>query len=298
MNASLCETRTKSGVHNDLRAAERRETLGRTEPEPIKSDWGGLRMSASAYARLMLAATALLYAQSIDAWGQTPGPKGEIVISYVNDGGGNYDPHVGGMYPGVGSFIDPIFDSLLIVGTGGKLAPSLGKSWEISPDGRVVTMALRDDVVFHDGTVFDAAAAKANLERGATLKTSNVRDQLEPITKLEVVDRHTLRLHLNAPATRLLPLLAGPAGMMLSPAAFSAPDVASRPIGTGPWMVSPASVPAKEMVYEAFDKYWNKSIQKAKTIKIRSLGTPAQVAALIDGSVHGVMLQNNPQDAG
>lgn len=253
-------------------------------------------MSARINARLALAVAGLLCAHSVHAWAQAP--RGEIVISYVNDGGGNYDPHVGGMYPGVGSFIDPIFDSLVIVGAGGKLAPSLASSWDVSPDGRTVTMKLRDDVVFHDGTAFDANAAKANLERGATLKTSNVRDQLEAITKIEAVDRNTLRLHLNAPATRLLPLLAGPAGMMLSPAAFNAPDVASKPIGTGPWMISPASVPAKEMVYDAFDKYWDKSVQKAKTIKIRSLGTPAQVAALIDGSVHGVMLQNNPQDAG
>jgi peptide/nickel transport system substrate-binding protein len=231
-------------------------------------------------------------------WGQgSSSPTGEIVLSYVNDGGGNYDPHVGGMYPGVGAFLDPVFDSLVTIAGDGKVGPSLAASWEIAPDGRTVTMSLRKDVVFHDGAVFDAAAAKANLERGANLKTSNVRDQLAIIDKIDAVDSQTLRLHLNAPATRLLPLLGGPAGMMLSPATFNAADVASRPVGTGPWRVSPASVPAREMVYDAFDKYWNKSIQKAKTIKIRSLGTPAQVAALIDGSVHGVMLQNNPQDA-
>ena len=48
-----------------------------------------------------------------------------------------------------------------------KLAyvPQLATEWSWSSDNLALTMKLRPGVVFHDGTKFDAAAVKANIER-------------------------------------------------------------------------------------------------------------------------------------
>ena len=46
-----------------------------------------------------------------------------------------------------------------------KVVPELAESWTISPDGKVITFKLRKGVKFHDGTPFNAAAVKFNLER-------------------------------------------------------------------------------------------------------------------------------------
>jgi peptide/nickel transport system substrate-binding protein len=43
--------------------------------------------------------------------------------------------------------------------------PGLAESWEISDDGLVYTLNLRQGVKFHDGTDFNAEAVKFNLER-------------------------------------------------------------------------------------------------------------------------------------
>jgi peptide/nickel transport system substrate-binding protein len=43
--------------------------------------------------------------------------------------------------------------------------PGLAESWEISDDGLVYTLHLRQGVKFHDGTDFNAEAVKFNLER-------------------------------------------------------------------------------------------------------------------------------------
>src|SRR5438270_10396632 len=44
-------------------------------------------------------------------------------------------------------------------------APQLATEWAWSSDSLALTMKLRAGVVFHDGTDFDAAAVKANIER-------------------------------------------------------------------------------------------------------------------------------------
>lgn len=50
--------------------------------------------------------------------------------------------------------------------------PYLAESWEISPDFTTYTFHLRDDVLFHDGTPFNAEAVKINFDRVATIAQS------------------------------------------------------------------------------------------------------------------------------
>ncbi len=55
-------------------------------------------------------------------------------------------------------------DSLVGKKSDGTFAPWLATEWSISPDGKEYTFKLREDVVFHDGEKFDAAAVKANFD--------------------------------------------------------------------------------------------------------------------------------------
>src|SRR5882757_441780 len=45
------------------------------------------------------------------------------------------------------------------------IEPVLATSWDISPDQTTYTFHLRPGVTFHDGTPFDATAAKASFQR-------------------------------------------------------------------------------------------------------------------------------------
>ncbi|MCY6856008.1 ABC transporter substrate-binding protein, partial [Escherichia coli] len=47
----------------------------------------------------------------------------------------------------------------------GEPSPALAESWVVADDRRSVTFTLREDVTFHDGTEFDAAAVKANFDK-------------------------------------------------------------------------------------------------------------------------------------
>src|SRR5215212_8899716 len=53
-----------------------------------------------------------------------------------------------------------VFDTVLNVDGQGRLVPGLANKWEVSDDSRNVTLHLRKDVRFHDGTPFNAEALK------------------------------------------------------------------------------------------------------------------------------------------
>jgi peptide/nickel transport system substrate-binding protein len=115
----------------------------------------------------------------------------------------------------------PVFETLLRIDPTGKLIPWLADSWTISADGKTVTFKLHPGIKFSDGTVFDAAAVKYNLE--AALK-GGVRGSavLKKITLYEIIDPLTLKLTLSQYDATLLQRLGSTAiGQMGSPTAMA-----------------------------------------------------------------------------
>ncbi len=105
-------------------------------------------------------------------------------------------------------------DTLVYVSKDGQgLEPGLAESWTVSPDGRRVVMKLRSGVLFHDGTPFDANAAKANIERqfrsDHPLYTKEPRNGKESmlsglIDQIQATDSRTLTLTLKYPGLHYL----------------------------------------------------------------------------------------------
>ena len=75
----------------------------------------------------------------------------------------------------------------------GTIQPGLATEWAFEDDALVIT--LREGVVFHDGTPFDAAAVKANLDRQMTVEGGTQKSFLAPVASVEVVDPTTVRLN-------------------------------------------------------------------------------------------------------
>jgi peptide/nickel transport system substrate-binding protein len=74
--------------------------------------------------------------------------------------------------------------------------PFLATGWEMSEDGLSWTFTLRDDVVFQDGTPFNAAAVKANIERVKAPETASTlaADLIGPIDGVNVIDDYTVQV--------------------------------------------------------------------------------------------------------
>ena len=148
-------------------------------------------------------------------------------------------------------------DKLVDISPDLEIIPMLATGWDWNDDGTVLTMTLRDDVVFHDGTAFDAAAVAANLDRSKNLETSRRKSEVASIESWEVVDPTTIRITLSAPDATLLAQLADRAGMMLSPTAFEAAgaDFGLAPVCAGPFRFV-ERIQQDRIVLEKFADYY------------------------------------------
>jgi peptide/nickel transport system substrate-binding protein len=127
-----------------------------------------------------------------------------------------------------------VFEGLVQFAHDGSVLPKLALSWDISADGLTYIFHLRDGVRFHDGSGFDAAAAKYSLDRALAGDSVNPqRSRLRAIRAVEMVDALTLKVQLTRRSGGLLQALAFGSAVMVSPK--SAADNALKPVGTGPF---------------------------------------------------------------
>jgi peptide/nickel transport system substrate-binding protein len=137
-----------------------------------------------------------------------------------------------------------IFDPLvwwLPTPDGGKqFAPGLATSWQVSPDGTSYTFKLRQDVDFHDGTHFTAAAVKATLDHIAdpATKSRSAKGALGPYAETRVIDDYTAEVRFSQPNAAFLHEMTTILFGMSSPAAlkqYGPTGFGNHPVGTGPF---------------------------------------------------------------
>jgi ABC-type dipeptide/oligopeptide/nickel transport system permease component/ABC-type transport system substrate-binding protein len=127
-----------------------------------------------------------------------------------------------------------VYEGLVQFAADGSVLPRLALSWEISSDGLTYVFHLKNGVRFHDGSEFDAAAAKYSLERILAPGSRNPqRARLQAIRAVEAADPLTLRVLLSRRSGGLLQSLAFGSAVMVS--RTSAMHNALQPIGTGPF---------------------------------------------------------------
>ncbi|MBI4296801.1 MAG: hypothetical protein HY667_06760 [Chloroflexi bacterium] len=153
-------------------------------------------------------------------------------------------------------FTKVAYDTLLRIDEKGELQPFLATDWKLSPDSKSLTLGLRKGVKFHDGTDFNAAAVKFNMD----IRKARKLGDYEQVTSIDVIDDHTLRLNLSQFQNTLFNSLWFIAGMVTSPTAyqkFGRDDAQWNPVGTGPFKF--VSYTKDSIIkYERFDGYWQK----------------------------------------
>lgn len=168
------------------------------------------------------------------------------------------DPHRAVSEPVEFRVLNLIYDRLLTINGDGSIGPMLATKWQYAEDGLSLTLTLREDVQFRDGTPLDAAAVVTNLERVRSLG-SNVSTRLTNVTSVAASGPYEVRIDLATPTTELTAALAMNAGMIINPGLLAAGDPGTTTDGSGPYVLEDF-VPSVSMTLkraEDVEEYWD-----------------------------------------
>lgn len=136
----------------------------------------------------------------------------------------------------VGIITQHIFETLYTFDENWAVTPLLAKALpQISEDGRVYTIELREGITFHDGSSMDSADVVASLERWMAIATRG-KQTAETIETVEAVDPLTVRITLNKPFAPLVSLLSlNNSAAIVIPEENAEGAELTEIVGTGPY---------------------------------------------------------------
>ena len=148
-------------------------------------------------------------------------------------------------------------DTLYKLNKEGNLSPNLASGLPIaSKDGLIIDIPLKENISFHDGSIFNAQAMKFSLDRFMKIGTLNylLNDKIEDI---EVKGKFLLRIKLKKPSSSLASLLTSVNLTPVSPDSYSNYKDSfnnKKFVGTGPYFLE--SFNSSQQIIKPFKNYW------------------------------------------
>lgn len=234
---------------------------------------------------LLALAVAATAAARVTAGAAPAKAKPKPLVIAINQLGEVYDPT--SVLPSTISVVaSNVFDWLWWRTPKGLLVPNLVSSWNFSPDGKQLILALRKNVRFSSGDPFTAEDVVFSWQR---LKANGFSDRIaRTLTSWDVTGKYNLVAHFAAPEIGVIPSLGFP---IVSKAYYDRVGEATfkaKPVGTGPYMFKKI-VPDQSVTLVANPRYW----AKKPTVKEVTFQTvtddTARVAKLKTGAADMIM---------
>lgn len=256
----------------------------------------------------LLGAMLLALAACLPAVQTQPGAgQGRLIYGLTLQPSG-FDPHIHRSSE-LGIPLRQVYDTLVYRDPATRaFVPGLATEWTISGDGLLYTFRLRQGVVFHDGTPFNAQAVAANLDRIVDPATGSQRAafMLGPYAGYEIADDYTISIRLSAPYSPLLDALAQVYLGMASPTAFSQYSTNRyqfHQVGTGPF-VFVELIPGERILLKRNPAYaWGPAFYQppgenaVNEIEFRFFSDPATRLLALESGDAQVMGELLPTDA-
>jgi ABC-type transport system substrate-binding protein len=206
---------------------------------------------------------------------------GSMVVTYKDDVS-TLDPAIGYDWQNW-SMIKSLFDGLMDYAPGTTdLVLDLAESYEVAPDGLSYTFKLRQGVKFHNGRELTADDVKWSIERAVRPETQspgqgffNMIAGFEDVTSgkakelsgIEVVDPHTVRVHLSRPDATFLHVMALNFGFAVPKEEVEkyGQDFGKHPVGTGAYKMTEWTL-GQRVVFERNPDYYKEGVPKLDKI--------------------------------
>lgn len=168
-----------------------------------------------------------------------PVPGGKLVYGLEADTGTPWTPAKSVCAISCHMIMRSVFDTLTLFGEDGSVQPNLLESFEANADFTEWTLTPKAGITFHDGSAFDAAAIKANLD--AHLGSFLTAKALLNVAGVALnADGTAAVVTMKSPWNRFPVFLSGQIGYMASPtwlaAAKEDTTLEAKPVGTGPFV--------------------------------------------------------------
>jgi peptide/nickel transport system substrate-binding protein len=186
-------------------------------------------------------------------------------------------------------YYQAVYDNLILRAPDGSFKPNLATKWRVNAASTEISLDLRTDVTFTDGSKFNSDVAANNLN--AFIAGNG--PQAAPFVggKATKVDADTVKLTLANPNPDILYYLATSNSFMASPKALGTAGLKTTPVGSGPYVYDKSSVAGSKVVLTANPKYWDKSKQKFKKVTFLYMDqVPTRVNALRSGQIDATIL--------
>lgn len=193
-------------------------------------------------------------------------------------------------------YFQAVYDTLIKREPDGTFSPMLATKWTYNTDRTELALTLREGVEFADGSAFDGAVVKANMERfqkggGASAKWLN---DLEAV---DVTDAAHVTLKFKQPNPAMEFYLSDAPGLMANPKQFAKGDsLKTTPDGTGPYRLDKSrTTVGTKWSYRRNADYWGKELPY-KNISISFFDNETAITnGLKTGQVNAALLQSADQ---
>jgi ABC-type transport system substrate-binding protein len=191
-----------------------------------------------------------------------------------------------------------IYNNLVTFDRDLTIVPDLAETWESSEDGLTWTFHLREGVMFHDGTPFNAQAVAAHVQRIQDPENASPNANLwTHITDVTVADDSTVQLHTETPFAAMLNYLAHGSGGIESPTAVEeyGETYPQHPTGTGPYRLDSFN-PGVEISLARNDDFFG-GIPALDGVVMRAVPEAGSRVLLLDANEADVVNAVPPEEA-
>lgn len=248
-----------------------------------------------------LLASAVVAAFGTMALAQEPQPGGTLVAA-VPITFKTMDPVYGDSDVTDRLALNQVFDPLFRLNDKGDMVPILATGYAYNADNTELTIGLREGIVFHDGTPFNADAVVFNFERLMNAKGAMRTSTISWMKSVEKTGDYEVKVTVKKPTGYALSSLAAEGTLIISPAAYEkyGEDFGRHPVGTGPFRFVDW-IGAERIILEKNPNYWlkdaaGKPLPYLDGVEIRSITNYATSMLELESGGISLLSVVNPQD--